>query len=686
MHSYAFAERAATVDVLHGQRVPDPYRWLEDASAPETEAWSVAQDALARSVLDASPGRRWLAHTLKDLLSTGTVFPPVARGDRLFFLRRTGDQEHPVLIVREPDGTERALIDPAALSPDATVTLDFFVPSWEGDLLAYGLSEGGNEEAVLRVMDVATGAIVDGPIDRTRYSPLVWLPGGREFFFGRRLAPDQVPAGDEMFFRRIYRHQVGTSTDHDVVVFGEGRDKTEYHSLDISRDGRWLLLEASKGTEPRNDLYLADLAGDGAFRLVHEGVDALTFGGVEDDGLLYLLTTLDAPRRRVVVTDPAMPEPAHWRELVPESETVLSGFVVSGDAVMVGGTRWAVSEVRVHDRSDGAHITDVPLPGVGMLTGLTGRPGDGDDVWIGYTDFVTPPEVHHWSVANRVLSVWETAPGGAKVKNIRTEQVWFASKDGTRVPMFLITADTGDRREARPTILSGYGGFNNAMTPNYQPNALAWAEAGGTYAVAGLRGGGEGGEEWHRAGRRERKQNVFDDFEFAARWLVAEGVAPAGQLAINGGSNGGLLVGAALTQHPELYRSVVCSAPLLDMVRYEKFGLGETWNDEYGTAEDPEEFGWLYAYSPYHHVVDGTRYPAVLFTLFESDTRVDPLHGRKMCAALQHATTASIEERPIIVRRERDVGHFARSVGRTIDLAVDVLSFQAAQLGLQLPD
>jgi prolyl oligopeptidase len=416
--------------------------------------------------------------------------------------------------------------------------------------------------------------------------------------------------------------------------------------------------------------------------VIQEGDDVETEIDMGHDGLLYMFTNRDAPRRRIVVADPTAPQPGDWRELVAESDAVLLGFVLTDDAVVVSSTRQAVAAVDVYDRATGAHRAAVPLPGLGAIVGLTASPDGGDDVYIGYTDFVTPPEVHHYSVAAGAIEVWEHAPGArAGSPAVLARQVEYPSKDGTAVPMFVIARDDITPGTPRPTVLNGYGGFNIAMTPGYSAALLTWVECGGIYAVACLRGGSERGETWHRAGMREHKQNVFDDFAAAADWLVGEGWTSPQRLAISGGSNGGLLVGAALTQWPEKYAAVMCSAPLLDMIRYERYGLGVTWNDEYGTADDPVEFGWLLGYSPYHRVVEGTAYPAVLFTVFESDTRVDPFHARKMAAALQHATSS---DQPILLRRERDVGHAARSISRTVDLAVDTMSFLADRCGLDV--
>ena len=680
---YPSAHRLDLVENLHGHEVADPYRWLEDPGSAETEAWSKAQDELFREYLDGRPGRDAVADGLTRLLQAGLVTVPLLRGELAFFERRAGDQEHPVLTVRDPDGSERALVDPAALADDDTITLDGWVPSLEGDRLAYWLSRGGDEEASLWVLDVASGEPVEGPIERTRYCPLAWLPGGEAYYYGRRLAPDAVPEGEAAFHRRVWHHRVGADPDGDVLVFGEGRDKTEYHSLHVSRDGRWLVVGAAAGTAPRNDLYLADLAAGGQLRPIQEGLDAETDGGVRTDGRLWLRTNLNAPRFRVVVADPERPEPAGWREVVGESDAVIDGFTLTDDAVVVASTRHAVGRVAVHDRANGAPRAEVALPGHGSVLGVSARPEGGDQAWIGYTDWTTPPRVYRYQVASGALELWMDAPGRADTPPIVARQDTYQSKDGTEVRMFVLHRAGLAADGARPTILYGYGGFNIALTPTYSPAAAVWVERGGVYAIANLRGGSEAGEAWHRAGMREHKQNVFDDFAAAAEHLVAGGWTTPERLAVTGGSNGGLLVGATLTQRPELMAAVACSAPLLDMVRYERFGLGQTWNDEYGRADDPTELGWLLGYSPYHHVRPGTDYPAVLFTVFDSDTRVDPLHARKMCAALQAATTSG---RPVLLRRERDAGHGARSVRRTVDLQADVLTFLAAQVGLDLGD
>ncbi|MGH3201279.1 MAG: prolyl oligopeptidase family serine peptidase, partial [Streptosporangiaceae bacterium] len=514
------------------------------------------------------------------------------------------------------------------------------------------------------------------------------------FYYTRRLPADSVPADESQYHRRVYLHQVGTSADEeDALIFGTGRYKTDYYHASVSRDGRWLFLSASRGTAPRNDLYLADLSSSDPsspeLLVVQEGVDAQTSVWAGRDGRFYIFTDLGAPRGRIAVADPgSVTDRASWRDLLAEDpEAVLSGYAIldgpelARPVMLASWSRHALSEITVHDLASGALLASVELPGLGTVGGLSERPEGGHEAWFGYTDYTTPPLVLRFDARDATAATWAVAPGSVAVPAVTARQVTFESVDGTSVRMLVISGASGVSSGPRPALLTGYGGFDISLTPAYAPSALAWVEAGGVYAVANLRGGSEEGEEWHRAGMLEHKQNVFDDFRSAAQALIRDGWTTARQLAISGGSNGGLLVGAALVQDPALYAAVVCSAPLLDMVRYERFGLGQTWNVEYGSAADPEQLSWLLSYSPYHHVVPGTDYPAVLFTVFTNDTRVDPVHAYKMCAALQ---SASGSERPVLLRAEGQVGHGARAVSRTAELAGDTLAFAARYTGLAL--
>lgn len=660
---YPDAARLSFVEELHGHLVTDPYRWLEDAADPATRTWLAEQDRLWQHHATRLPLREHFQKRLTELSVTGMSTPPVWRGDRRFHLSQSAGQEHPVLYC-----DDRPLLDPMEFDATGLTTLDDWQPDWEGRLLSYQLSRSGDERADLYVMDVATREIVDGPIGGCRYSPVAWLPGGREFFYVR-------------FHQGVHLHRPGG----DVQVFTRGAVS---YGLQISADGRWLVISA--GTPARNDLYLADLSAGPPEHLdqkvIQEGVAARSAAAVGPDDRLYIVTDHEAPRRRLCVADPATP--AAWEELVPEDPAaVLGAFtLLDGGRLLVSRTRHAVGEIALHDAATGERVGMVPLPGSGSIASLTSRPGGGHEAWFAYTDAATPVEVWRYDAREGTTTLWSAAAiseaaaaSGAVRKGSRVEshQLEYRSADGTRVRMVVVARPHSGG--PRPTILTGYGGFGMSLTPGYAADSLAWVESGGVLAVANLRGGGEEGEAWHRDGMLDRKQNVFQDFIAAAEKLIADGWTTPGRLAVWGESNGGLLMGAAMTQRPGLFAAVVCSAGLLDMVRYERSGLGATWAGEYGSADHPGELGWLLGYSPYHHVRQEIDYPATLFTVSGADSRVDPMHARKMCAALQWATAG---ERPILLRHERDVGHGARAVSRSISLAADVLAFAAAHTGL----
>jgi len=693
--AYPSAPRLDISDEFHGTPVPDPYRWLEDPADPRTEEWLRQQAALMADERRAWTSREHFAGRVDQLLGSGTVSPPYWRGDRHFLLRREPGQQFAVLYVVDPDGRERVLIDPMAIDPTGVTTLDSWQPSKEGDRIAYQLSIGGDEESLLHVMDVATGETIEGPIDRCRYSPVAWLPGGEAFYYVRRIAPELLPESERNFHRRVYLHRVGTPTDDDVLVFGAGMTMTNYYGVEVSRDGHWLQVSAAEGTEPRNDLWVADLTATPAdaptFTLVQGDVDAQTGLTFLRDGRVLVSTDLEAPRGRVAVTMPGAWTSEQWTDLIPEdpeavleSVTVLDGPELDEDLLLVVRTAHGVAHASLHRASDGKWISDVDLPGAGTIGGPVEHIDGGPVTWFVFTDHTTVPTIYTFDARTREVALHARPPGSVEVPAVRSQRVTYTSKDGTQVRMFVLSPATdspaGEPDRPRPTILYGYGGFGIAMTPGYSAAILAWVEAGGVWAVANIRGGGEEGEQWHRDGMLAKKQNVYDDFHAAAEWLIGNGWTTPQQLGIYGGSNGGLLVGAAMTQRPDLFNAVVCVAPLLDMLRYTTSELGPTWTVEYGDPEDPEQFGWLHAYSPYHRVVEGTDYPATMFAVFDNDTRTDPMHGRKMCAAAQHATSGT---RPILLRSEGDVGHGARSISKSVEETADTLAFMARWTGLQ---
>lgn len=684
---YPDAPRQDIVQELHGQRVPDPYRWLEDAEDPRTLRWTAEQEILYRAERATWPDAdRWRAK-LMELTAINRVMTPKARGSRIFLARQRAGDDHPVLYVRE-GGTERPLLDVHALDPEGRTVLEAWEPSVEGDRLAYQLSRDGTEDSLLWVLDVATGAIIDGPIDRVRRTTIGWLPGGEAFYYVSRLAPELHP-GEERYHRRVYLHKVGADRDTDVMVFGEGREKTSFYSVTVTPDGRWLTVTATVGTSPATDVYLADLRESlpdrPALRPIQEGAPCRTrlhvAPGTGPHDPVWLRTDRDAPRRRVVTCTPATPDV--WRELIPERPdavladlAVLTGPQLDRPIGLVSWIRGAAAEITVHDLTDGRELDTLPLPGVGTVGGFSVRP-PGHEVWFSYTDHATPPRVLHYDARTGRLQPWEA---GNEPRRVVTRTQTCRSADGTPVRMFVLSK-TGRPDRPRPAILTGYGGFGVSMSPGFSAQIAAWVEAGGIVAVACLRGGGEEGEHWHRDGRGTRKRNTFDDFDAAADHLVETGWTTPDRLGIMGGSNGGLVVGVALTRRPGAYAAAVCMSPLLDMARYELSGLGPSWVPEYGSVTDPDQARVLLSYSPYHHVTPGAAYPPVLFTAADGDTRVDPLHARKMCAALQHASSG---DGPVLFRFERGVGHGARARSRAVELQADCLAFLAAHVGLSL--
>lgn len=670
------------MDVLHGVSVRDPYRWLEDGDADEVRRWSEAQGRHTRAALDAVPFASRIRERLRALFSIGLVTAPVARGGRYFHQRRAGDQEQPVLYVREGrDGADRVLLDPANLSADRTSALDWYYPSDDGRLIAYGISDGGSERSVLRVREVDTGRDRPELIPQARACSLAWRPDGSGFFYTRYPEPGTVPAGEENYHRRVYAHALGGDWREDPLVFGADRPPEDWPNVQLSPDGRWLCVSVSRGWT-RTDVYLRDLAAAapaGGFTTVVEGVDAI-FGVSLRNDRLYLQTNLAAPRSRLVSAPLDRPGPESWTEVLAETEDVLEGAALIGEWIVAVWLRDASSRVTLH-RITGEWIADVPLPVIGSVAGLTGE-WDGEEAFLGFSSYAVPPSVFRLALPEPALARWARAEGDVEADRFRVRLVRYLSRDGTPVSMFLVDARDRPADGSGPVLLTGYGGFNISHTPAFGRGVLLFLERGGLYAVAHLRGGGEYGEEWHRAGMLGNKQNVFDDFAAAAEFLVREGHAAAPRLAIMGGSNGGLLVGAALTQRPELFRAVVCQVPLLDMLRYHLFRIARLWIPEYGSPDEAEAFRWLHAYSPYHHVRDGTPYPAVLITTGESDSRVDPLHARKMAARLQAATTS---DRPVLLRVESRAGHGqGKPLSKSLEEWTDVWTFVFAELGLDL--
>ena len=675
------AARDDVVDDVHGAKIADPYRWLEADATDRVREWTDRQNARTRAVLDPLPERATWAPRLRELLSVGLLSTPRPIAGGVFHMRREGEQRQAVLYVRDAvHAADRVLIDPNALDRDGLVTIDWYYPSPDRRYVAYGLSRGGDEMSTLHVLETATGSDLPDRIPHTRRSTVAWVPGG--FYYTVHPAPGSVPPGDENYYRRVRYHRLGDDPARDRLVFGEERPKEDIVNVSASADGRWILFGAFKGWT-KCDLYLLDTDHqERGLATVLEGEDAIATGFVLD-GRLWLRTNLDAPNYRVISAACDAPGSERWETVIPEGKDVIEGFDRTRDRLAVLRLVRATSRLATYDLA-GREEREVPLPSLGAIEFVEGE-HDGHRIGYTFQSFTQPPIafVGDARTAKADELVRLRIPTGFDPGNIAVEQRSYASGDDTSISMFIVHRKDIDLTGDVPTLLTGYGGFNISRTPVYSAGAAAWVEAGGIFALPNLRGGGEYGETWHRAGMLGNKQNVFDDFYAAAEYLAYAGWTTKEHLAIAGGSNGGLLVGAALTQRPELFAAAYCAVPLLDMLRYQNFRIARFWIAEYGSAEDPEQARWLRKYSPYHNVRAGVRYPPVLFTTAEGDSRVDPMHARKMAALLQ--AQSEDPESVVLLRVDRDAGHgIGKPLDKQVDDFADEYAFLAWRTGLRL--
>jgi prolyl oligopeptidase len=679
------AEKKPVIDIFHGTKVLDNYRWLEDASSPATQHWVAQEMRYTRAILDPLPGREAISKRLTELLSIGSVSAPVVAGRHYFYTRREGMQNQPVLYVRDSlNGPDRALLDANKLAADGTMALDWFEPSYNGHYVAYGTSASGSEMSTLHIVETKTGTILPDTIERTRAASVAWLHDKSGFYYTRYPKKGDVPAGQEMYNRHVFFHMLGTDPDTDDPVFGEGRDPEDWPTVSLSNDERWLLIHVSQGWT-KSELFLMDLKKNTPPTRLTTGKNFLYNADVVD-GKVYITTNEDAPRYRVFVTDAGNYDREAWKEIIPQTDAVLQGASVYGGKLLAQYEQNAMSQLKLFDL-EGKKLGDLPLPAIGTVFGVGGR-WDRDEMFYGFHSFTVPPSVYRIDLKDDSSSLWTKVDAPSiDPSAYEVNQEWFASKDGTRVPMFVVHKKGLAKNGKNPTLLTAYGGFNISLTPSFSRSTYLWMEHGGVFAVANLRGGAEFGEDWHRAGMLDKKQNVFDDMIAAAEHLIAEKYTDKNHLAIQGGSNGGLLMGAMITQRPDLFRAVICQVPLLDMLHYQDFQIAKLWIPEYGTAEDPAQFKWLYAYSPYHHVKAGVEYPAIMFMTGDTDTRVDPMHAKKMAAEMQaEAKNGESKTRPILLRIESKAGHGAgKPVTKQIEEFTDVYSFLFWQLGIQQP-
>jgi len=691
--SGARARKSASVDTMFGTTVPDPYRWLEDGSAPEVKAWAAAEDRTTRAWLAEQKDRDAIAERVKSLVYIDADSPPIRRGKREFFERRARDREKGVVMWSEKGGEPKALLDPLAIDPEGKTSLGVWVPNDDGTKVAFALKENNADEATLHLIDVATGArsTID-VIPGAKYATPSWTPDGRGYYYTWLPVDPQIPVSERPGYAEVRFHKLGADPKTDVVVREKTGDATTFVQAELSHDGRYLFLTVSRGWS-ENDLFVRtmDLAsspgseGPGkkrGFVPIAAG-QAHRYRVVAFKGRLYLATDDGAPRYRIFAIDPNKLAREQWKEIIPEDrQAVIVDHRVIGGRLALAYTVRATSALRVFEL-DGRAVRDVPLPVIGTASALVGRDDD-DEAFFAFSSFTFPPEVRATSIKTGATRVHSKSEVPVDPSLYSVEQVEYPSKDGTPISMFIVHKKGLEKTGDHPTLLWGYGGFNVSITPTFRPGIYPWLDRGGVFAIANLRGGGEYGEAWHQAGKREKKQNVFDDFIAAAEHLIKARYTRPDKLAISGRSNGGLLVGAALTQRPDLFGAVLCGVPLLDMVRFHKFGSGKTWVPEYGNPDVQSDFAALHAYSPYHRLTPGTRYPALLMLSADHDDRVDPMHARKFIAALAEASAGGA---PHLLRLEANSGHGGADLRKaTVEQATDETLFLLATLNFHSRD
>ncbi len=658
-------------DTIFGALVKDPYRWLEDEQAPAVQAWMSAQDTLARAELAALPERDAIAVRLKELMYVDDLSAPVHRGNRYFFTRRSAVQEKAVLYFKDGKaGVERVLLDPSAWSPDGSSALGNWSVSPDGKTVAYTVHERNRDEATLHVLDVASGVESKGDrIAGAKYASAAWTRSGNGFFYTRLPTDPAISASDLPGFAEVRFHELGREPNDDPVIRERTGDASRFLEADTSEDGSTLLLTIQQGWTG-NELYFKDLRKHGPFVPLATGFKA-HYTAIAHRGKLYVSTDEGAPHWRIFVVDPKSPVRSAWREVLPEHpRATLDDVAILGGKLALNYLEQAASRLEIR-ALDGRLERAVELPGIGSAHLASGREDD-TEAYFSFQSFTTPHQVFELSMTTGARALYSEVKVPIDGSKFVVEQATYQSKDGTPVTMFIVHTKAWVKNGQSRAMLYGYGGFQASMTPSFAASVFPWLERGGVYAVANLRGGGEYGESWHRAGMLDKKQNVFDDFAAAAEHLIKNGYTSPERLVIFGASNGGLLTGAAMVQRPELYAAVLCGVPLLDMIRYEKFGSGRTWSSEYGTVADAGEFRALFDYSPYHHVTPGTRYPALLLLSADSDDRVDPMHARKFAAAMQDASSGG----PVLLRIEKNSGHGGADLRRAeVEKSADRLAF-----------
>ena len=684
MLAYPPTAKEVVVDVYHGTQVPDPYRWLEDDNAPKTRDWVKAQNAVTFAHLASIPERTAISNRLTQLWNFERWSAPSKHGDRFVVSRNNGLQNQSVLYSMSAlDGEMKELLDPNRLSSDGTVALSGADVSDDGRRLAYGLSRSGSDWQEWRVRDIDSSKDLPDIVQWVKFSSASWTKNGSGFFYSRY---DEPKAGTALtganYYHKLYFHALGTPQSSDTLVF-DRPDKKEWNfGGSVTDDGQYLIITATEGTDPRNRVLYRNLSETNApvVELLMDFDADYTF--IDNDGpVFWFRTDLNAPRARVIGIDVTRPDRANWKEIIPETTDTLTSVNVVGNRFFCLYLKDARSVVKVH-ALDGAYEREVDLPGIGSATGFGGKRSE-MTTFYAFTSFTTPGTIYRYDITSGQSSVWRAPKVAFDSDAYETQQVFYPSKDGTRIPMF-ITHKKGLKLNGKnPTYLYGYGGFNISLTPSFSVPNAAWMEMGGVYAMPNLRGGGEYGEAWHKAGTKLTKQNVFDDFIAAAEWLIANRYTSPERLAIGGGRNGGLLVGACMTQRPELFGAALPAVGVMDMLRFHKFTIGWAWTSDYGSSDNPEEFKALNAYSPYHNLKPAVRYPSTLVTTADHDDRVVPAHSFKFAARLQECHKGP---NPVLIRIDVRAGHgVGKPTTKQIAEAADRWAFLVRELGMRIP-
>jgi prolyl oligopeptidase len=672
------------VDDFHGSKVEDPYRWLEDDVRTNTEVadWVTQQNKLTFDYLKSIPQRETILKRMTELWNYEKINAPFKRGGRYYFSRNDGLQNQNVIYQQDTlDSEPRVLLDPNSWSKDGTVALSGMAYSDDGRFVAYGIQQAGSDWNTWRIMEIDSGKVLEDELKWIKFSGAEWTPDGKGFFYARYPQPEEGAAFTSLnTSMKVYYHRVGTPQASDVLVY-ERPDHPEWgFQLSVSEDGRYLIITVWVGTDDRYRIVVKDL--NEPYGLPSELIDNFdqeySFVG-NDETVLYFKTNLDAPNRRVIAIDLRKPAREEWKEIIPQTDNALESVGIVGNMFVCSYLRDAKSQVRLHSM-DGALIREVEFPGIGTVSGFDGRRKD-IDTFYSFSSFASPPVIYRYNMITGESREFRRPQVKFNPDDYETSQVFYTSKDGTKVPMF-ITHRKGLKLDGNnPTLLYGYGGFNISITPSFSVSRIAWMEMGGVYAVANLRGGGEYGEKWHKAGIKQSKQNVFDDFIAAAEWLIENKYTSPKKLAIQGRSNGGLLVGACMAQRPDLYGACLPGVGVMDMLRFHKFTAGRFWVDDYGSADVPEEFPALQKYSPYHNLRGGIQYPATMITTADTDDRVVPGHSFKFAAQLQASQSGTA---PTLIRIETSAGHGAgKPTAKIIEESSDELAFLVKSLGVK---